>query len=204
MLLLLLITFLFFYFFVFVSKMNKIFLYFFFPFILLFSILIFYILIGLFVSESVGISAISSQNYDAFDIFFENFSVFNSQVYRFLTYKIISIFMSIFGTILMLIIAFVLVKFINYFLNLNELHILYFLLYLIPFSYGFSVYFVSDFISYLIFLYIKEIILISQSLNLKFIHNEHNMYLNSIFLFHLNYFLYKLHTPLFQEYEISN
>ena len=64
--------------------------------------------------------------------------------------------MSIFGTILMLIIAFVLVKFINYFLNLNELHILYFLLYLIPFSYGFSVYFVSDFISYLIFIYKRD------------------------------------------------
>jgi len=156
MLLLLLITFLFFYFFVFVSKINKIFLYFFFPFIVIFSILMFYILIGLFVSESVGISAISSQNYDAFDIFFENFSVFNSQVYRFLTYKIISIFISIFGTILMIIIFLILVKFINYFLRLNELHILYFLLYLIAVSYGFSIYFVSDFISYLIFIYKRD------------------------------------------------
>ncbi len=116
----------------------------------------FYILVGLVMSESVGISAISSQNYDAFDIFFENFSIFNSQVYRFLAYKIISIFISIFGAILLLTIAFILTKFINYFLKLNELHILYFLVYLIAISYGFSVYFVSDFISYLIFVYKRD------------------------------------------------
>ncbi len=156
MIFLLLITFLMFYLLIFLSKINKFFLYFLFPFVLFFSILIFYILIGLVVSESVGISAISSQNYDAFDVFFENFSVFNSQLYRFFAYKIISIFISIFGTILMLIIAYVLIKFINYFLNLNEFHILYFLVYLVAISYGFSVYFVSDFISYLIFVYKRD------------------------------------------------
>ncbi|MDT7880242.1 MAG: hypothetical protein RQ990_05260 [Candidatus Hydrothermia bacterium] len=150
------ITFLLFYLFVIISKINKILLYISFPFIFILAILMFYILVGLVMSENVGISAISSQNYDAFDIFFENFSIFNSQVYRFLAYKIISIFISIFGAILLLTIAFILIKFINYFLKLNELHILYFLVYLIAISYGFSVYFVSDFISYLIFVYKRD------------------------------------------------
>jgi len=124
--------------------------------LLFFSILMIYLIFGLIISESVGISAISTQNYDSFDIFFENFSIFNTQIYRFLAYKIITIIISIFGALILFSILFIIVNFINMFLNLEKNHILFVLTYLISITYGISIIFVSDLISYLIFVYKRD------------------------------------------------
>ncbi len=53
-----------------------------------------YLLIGLVMSEGVGIPAIVTQEYDAFDTLYESLSMFNSQVYRFVFYKLINLIQS--------------------------------------------------------------------------------------------------------------
>ncbi len=152
----LILSFILFYLFVLVSKLHTILLYISFPFMLFFAILIFYILIGLIMSESVGINAISTQEYDGFDVFFESFSLFNNQVYRFLFYKFITIACSIIGFAIMLAVLYLVISFINFFLKLNEVNIIYILTYLIAISYGFGILFVGDLISYLILVHKRD------------------------------------------------
>ncbi len=55
---------------------------------------ILYLVIALIMSESVGVSAIVTQEYDAFDTLYESLSMFNSQVYRFVFYKLINLIQS--------------------------------------------------------------------------------------------------------------
>ncbi len=139
-----------------ISKIHTLLLYLIFPIMILFSILVIYLTIGLFVSESVGICAISTQNYDSFDIFFESFSIINNQIYRFFAYKLTSIISAIFGGIIMFAFLYLAIKTLNYFLNLDKFHILYILTYIFAISYSFSVLFISDLISYLVLVYKRD------------------------------------------------
>ncbi len=152
----LILSFSLFYLFFLVSKLHTILLYISFPFMLFFAVLIFYILIGLIMSESVGINAISTQEYDGFDVFFESFSLFNNQVHRFLLYKLITVAFSIIGFAIMLSVLYLVISFIGFFLKLDKLHILYILTYLIAISYGFGILFIGDLISYLILVYKRD------------------------------------------------
>lgn len=147
---------------IFISKIHNILLYISFPLLLIFTILLFYLIIGLIVSESVGISAISTQNYDSFDIIFESFSMFNNQLHRLISYKLISIISAIFGGFIFFIVLYLIIQFLNQFLSLNELHILYILTYLFALSYSFSILFISDLIGYLVLVYKRDNVDISK------------------------------------------
>ena len=125
---------------------------------------ILYLVIALIMSESVGISAIATQEYDAFDTLYESLSMFNSQVYRFVAYKFINLVQSyltavvIGGVIYLGYLAWISITG----WDLDEL-IFYVVL---SFAYAFklSVWFATDLISYLVMVYKRDGVDLSKGL----------------------------------------
>ncbi len=118
------------------------------PAFILFALLI-YVLVGILLSETVGFPSIAVQEFDAFDILFESLSLFNSQIYRYLAYKLLNLTQSA----LAFLITYAFFSYLNALLMDTNAGILTFIQ---AFSFAFSVYTCGDFLSYLVFIYKRD------------------------------------------------
>ncbi len=125
---------------------------------------ILYLVIALIMSESVGISAIATQEYDAFDTLYESLSMFNSQVYRFVAYKTINMIQSyltaivIGGVIYLGYLAWISITG----WGLDEL--IFYVVLSFAYSFKLSVWFATDLIAYLVMVYKRDGVDLSKGL----------------------------------------
>ncbi len=124
-----------------------------------------YLLVGLVMSEGVGIPAIATQEYDAFDTLYESLSMFNSQVYRFVFYKLINLLQSVLvGAVIGLLLHFGFVawsRIAGWSVVDNPV---YALVMAFALSFAISVWFATDLIAYLVMVYKRDGVDLSKGL----------------------------------------
>ncbi|GEM_PF-1474148 len=124
-----------------------------------------YLLVGLVMSEGVGIPAIATQEYDAFDTLYESLSMFNSQIYRFVFYRFINLAQSVLvGAVVGLVLhsGFLMWSRITGWEVLDNP--LYVLVMAFALSFAVSVWFATDLIAYLVMLYRRDGVDLSRGL----------------------------------------